>query len=81
MMALVLHQVATRRCWRSFVGSHRSCFMQHLQLLPLETFNANELEVDVGQLVDQDVGVGNVLVTVQTTLGLFKALIDFIDKI
>jgi hypothetical protein len=55
--------------------------MQHLQLLPLETFNANELEVDVGQLVDQDVGVGNVLVTVQTTLGLFKALIDFIDKI
>jgi hypothetical protein len=46
-----------------------------------DLFNANELEVDVGQLVDQDVSVGNVLVTMQATLGLFKALIDFIDKI
>jgi hypothetical protein len=44
-------------------------------------FNANELELDVGQLVDQDVGVWNVLVTMQATLGLLKALIDFIDKI
>lgn len=39
-----------------------------------DLFNANELEVDVGQLVDRDVGVGNVLFTMQTTLGLFKAL-------
>ncbi len=46
-----------------------------------DLFNANELEMDVGKLVDQDMGVWNVLVTMQATLGLFKALIDLIDKI
>jgi hypothetical protein len=35
-------------------------------------FNANELELNVGQLIDQNVSVWDVLNSMWTTLGLFK---------
>ncbi len=35
-------------------------------------FNANELELNVGQLIDQNVCVWDVLTLMETMLGLFK---------
>jgi hypothetical protein len=37
-------------------------------------FNTNELELGVGQVVDQNVGVQNVFITMQKTPCLFKIL-------
>ncbi len=35
-------------------------------------FNANELELNVGQLINQNVSAWDVLTSMWTTLGLFK---------
>jgi len=40
-------------------------------------FNANELEEGLGHLMDSSVGVRDVFVIMQTTLGLFKTLTNF----
>jgi hypothetical protein len=42
-----------------------------------DLFNANEIEVGVKKLMDQNVGVHNVLATIQKIVGLFKTLINF----
>jgi hypothetical protein len=42
-----------------------------------ELFNVNELDPSAKQLINQDVGVWNVLSTMQATLGLFKTLTNF----
>jgi hypothetical protein len=41
-------------------------------------FNANELKEGASQLVDLDVGVQDVLVTMHATPSLFKTLTNFI---
>jgi hypothetical protein len=42
-----------------------------------ELFNANELDPGPKQLINQDVGVWNVLSIMQATLGLLKTLTNF----
>jgi hypothetical protein len=42
-----------------------------------ELFNVNELDPSAKQLINQDVGVWNVLSIMQATLGLLKTLTNF----
>jgi hypothetical protein len=42
-----------------------------------ELFNANELDPGGKQLINQDVGVWNVLSTMQAIISLFKTLTNF----
>jgi hypothetical protein len=42
-----------------------------------ELFNVNELDLGAKQLINQDMGVWNVLSTMQATISLFKTLTNF----